>query len=88
MYTKIPEITSVSEFRSNLSNYMDKVKSRPVFISVHRGKDTRVILDSKMYNELIEMYEDYCDSKTLIKMKKEDDGTRISWGDIKKKHGL
>jgi len=85
MLTKIKKNIGVTEFRKDISKYLKQAKDEPVVVSLDRGKEQRVVLSAELYNSFIESSEDYQDAKELMSLKKEDNGERMSWEDIKKK---
>jgi len=88
MITKVQKYINASDFRKNLSRYLKSAKKNPLVISTDRGKDTRVVLDADLYNELVEAYENQIDAECLVKLAKTDQGERISWDKMKKQHGM
>ena len=62
---KIKEPIPVTNFRQNLNKYFSESWSEPVLVNSARV-GSRVLLDLKKYNELLEIYEDYLDSKFLM----------------------
>ena len=86
MLTKIKKNIGVSEFRKDISKYLKQAKDEPVVVSLNRGKDSRVVIDTELYNYFIDMAEDSQDAQELIKLKKKDTGERVSWEDVKKKY--
>ncbi len=53
----------------------------PQFITDNTGKKLAVVLPIKEYNKLIEELEDLDDVKEFDKVKREDDGSRITMDD-------
>lgn len=53
----------------------------PKFITDNTGKKLAVVLPIKEYNKLIEELEDLDDVKEFDKVKREDDGSRITMDD-------
>ena len=88
MITKVQKYINVADFRKNLSRHLKNAKNNPLVISTNRGKDTRVVLDTDLYNELVEAYENQIDSECLVKLVKTDERGKISWGKIKSQHGM
>jgi hypothetical protein len=78
MLTKIPNIIQSSELRKRLAYYLRESDKKPVIISTERGGGSRVLLDSKLYNKLVEVYEDKQDAQELETLVAHDDGTRVS----------
>lgn len=85
MLTKIKKNIGVSEFRKDISKYLKKAKDEPIVVSLNRGKDSRVVLDTDLYNYFVDIAEGYQDAQEFIKLKKNDKGERVSWEDLKKK---
>lgn len=73
--TKIPKTIPVSAFRAGLADHLAATKHAPVIISGRRGGETYVLLDSAVYNELLEVWEDEQASRTLARLVKRD-GTK------------
>jgi prevent-host-death family protein len=88
MFTKVQHSIQSSEFRKNLSKYLKEAQKQPLVVSANRGSDTSVVLSSEHYNILVETYEDMIDTKELTKLVRQDDGTRVSFAEVKKKHGV
>ena len=86
MYTKIPEIITSTKFRATLSVSFKKAKEKPLAISTEKGKEQYVLLNSKMYNDLVSLYENMIDTKELIKQVAEEDKKkgRILLGRVRK----
>ncbi|MFT5037277.1 MAG: hypothetical protein ACI9VM_000856 [Candidatus Azotimanducaceae bacterium] len=82
MISKIKDIIQTSELRKNLSQYLTLSASEPVAVSGGHSDGTRVLLDADLYNKLVEVYEDYQDSKLLTELEAEKDD-RVSWSDVK-----
>lgn len=88
MATKIEKQISISEVRANMAKYFKDAGKAPVVVSLDRGRNTRVILGSKFYNELVEAYEDKRDAEQLAVLKKTHKGAFVSWSKIKKEMQL
>ena len=88
MATKIEKQIPISEVRANMAKYFNDAGKNPVVVSLNRGKDTRVILNSKFYNELIDAYEDKIDAEEMTILKKTHRGAFIPWNKIKKEMKL
>ena len=85
--SKIRKPSGISNFRKDLALYIKKAQREPVIVST-TGGGSRVLLDVDLYNMLVEAYEDHKDSKALSKAIANDNGTRYSLGDIKKRYGI
>ena len=85
--SKIRKPIGISNFRKDLALYIKKAQREPVIVST-TGGGSRVLLDVDLYNMLVEAYEDHKDSKALSKAIANDNGTRYSLGDIKKRYGI
>jgi len=88
MATKIEKQIPISEVRANMAKYFNDAGKNPVVVSLDRGKDTRVIINSKFYNELIDAYEDKIDAEEMTILKKTHRGAFIPWNKIKKEMKL
>ncbi len=60
---------------------------QPKYIVNERGKKIAVQLDLKTYQQLIEAYEDFCDNRTLDRVKPLTDaeiarGDYLDWNDV------
>lgn len=88
MLTKVHNFIQASELRKNLSKYLKASKKEALVISTERGGEVRVLLDSTLYNRLVEAYEDEMDADELERLAKKDNGKRISLKVLKAKHGL
>lgn len=88
MLTKIHKTIQTSELRKNLSLHLKKTKDEPVMISINRGEQTCVIIDSDLYNALIEAYEDSVVSQALKCLVNEDKKEYISLNALKKKYDV
>ncbi len=86
MLTKIQKNIGISELRKHLPKYLKDAKKEPLVVSLDRGKNIRVVLDVNLYNSLLEFHEDYQDAKELEKLKKNDNGERLDWTDVKNKY--
>lgn len=86
MLSPVQKFINVSELRRNLSKYLNQSATDPVVVLAGKSKGSRVILDSKLYNELIEAYEDYQDAETLKTLVEEKEET-VSWSQIKESKG-
>lgn len=86
MFTKIHNLIPSSDFRKNLSKYLKDAKKHPLVISTSRGGDTSVVLSSKLYNMLVETYEDMIDARELVRLVETDNGGHVAWEDVKKRH--
>lgn len=84
MLTKVHNSIQATDFRKNLAKYLKASKKNPLVISVDRGGETRVIMNSALYNLLIEAYRDDVDAIELERLIAEDTGERIAWRDVKK----
>ena len=62
---KIQNPIQVTDFRIHLSKYFQESQKTPLLVTSARGW-SRVLIDLDNYNDLIETYEDYQDSITLI----------------------
>ena len=75
-----------------MAKYFKRAGKDPVVVSLDRGRSTRVILNSKFYNELMEAYEDKRDAEELMHLKATAKGKRTSWEELRtelvKKHGI
>ena len=88
MITKVQKYISASDFRKNFSHYLKSAKKNPLVISTNRGRDTRVVLDADLYNELVEAHENQIDAECLVRLVTTDGEERTSWDKIKKQHGM
>lgn len=93
MLTKIPKTVPVAELRRNLAKYLNLSSSEPVVVSAGRGDGARVLLDSELYNHLLEAYEDQRDADVLRALREEQEqeqgqGEVVSWAEVKFEHGL
>ncbi len=87
MLTKVQKQIKVAELRSNLAKYLDLSSTEPVVVSAGRSDGSRVLLDSELYNHLLEAYENQQDAKKLQALRSEGEGT-VSWSQIKAANGL
>ena len=88
MVTKIEKHIGISDFRKNLSQYFKDAKRKPLVVAGNRGKDTRVVVDVGLYNELVGAYEDRLDAECLQELVAADKGKNTPWQEIKKEHGI
>ena len=88
MLTKIHNLICVSDFRKNLSKYLKESKTKPLVVSTDRRGDTRVLMSSTLYNNLIEAYEDHADARELEDLIGEDNGEGILLCELKQKCGV
>lgn len=87
MLTKVHDFIQASELRKNLSRYLKDAKKKPVIVSTDRGGSSRVIIDVSLYNKLVETYENYQDTRELMRLIKKDDGKRVPWESVRQ-HAL
>ena len=83
MLTKVSKPIQTSELRKNLSQYLKGDGKKPVVVSTAHGKESLVIVGADRYNRMIEAYEDAIDAYDFMEWKKNDDGVRIPWSEIK-----
>ena len=88
MLTKIHSLIRVSDFRKNLSKYLKESKTKPLVVSTDRGGDTRVLMSSKLYNKLVETYEDHIDAHELEGLVKKGDKRSVSLNELKQKYDV
>ena len=80
MINPIPKkIKTVSDFQRQTKPTFDEIeKSKDPVLVMNRGKAVGVFLSPKSYNEMVENYENYIDSRDLDKALKLKDKTFIS----------
>jgi prevent-host-death family protein len=69
---------TISEARANLAKAIRQAREQPVFLTNH-GRRTAVLLDAKVYDWLVDEWEDYQDIIAYDQAKAEDDGTHMPW---------
>lgn len=84
MLTKIHNFIRASDLRKNLGHYLKQAKNEPIVVAAERGGETRVILDSALYNKLIEAYEDWADARELAQLVEEDSGEYVALENLKR----
>ncbi len=87
MISKIQNHIKTSELRKNLAKYLSDSSKSPVVVSGGHSDGERVLMDSSLYNTLVEIYEDYHDSVTLSELASKND-ERISWEEVKKNNRI
>lgn len=85
MLTQVQKLVKVSELRRNLSKYLSQSATDPVVVSAGHASGSRVLLDSELYNRLLESFENNEDADVLESLVAADSGERIAWDDVKKK---
>lgn len=88
MLTKVHNLIRASEVRKNFSKYLKASKNETLVISTERGGEARVLMDSLLYNKIIEGYEDRVDSENLDRLVAKDKGNHITLKALKNKYGL
>jgi len=83
MLNKVQNLIKSSELRKNLAEYLKRSATEPIVVTAGHSAGNRVLLDSELYNKLVETYEDYQDAELLEELVAADDGERISWEDLK-----
>jgi PHD/YefM family antitoxin component YafN of YafNO toxin-antitoxin module len=84
---KVPEIVQTSDLRKNLSFYLEKAEKEPVIITTSGDDESKVLLGSRLYNALVQAYEDYADAQFLAKRIKEDEGDHATLAEMKETYG-
>lgn len=79
---QITEPLQITEFRANLNEYFDSSALSPLLITSARKKWSRVLIDLGFYNQLVEMSEDYMDSKELVSRVKNDSWKYFSINEV------
>ena len=87
-FTKVQKQISISDFRRNMATYFKRAAKKPVFLSGGHSGEPRVVLGMDLYNKFLEAYEDEQDARELAQLVCEDDRSRVSLGELKKKYGL
>ena len=78
---KIQNPIQVTDFRIHLSKYFQDSQKQPLLVTSARSW-SRVLMDLDDYNDLIDTYEDYQDSITLIDRVNKDSWEYISIDNI------
>jgi len=82
MLHQVHNFIKSSELRQNLAKYLKLSADEPVVVAAGHSAGSRVIVDSELYNRLVETYEDYQDAELLEQLVAADDGERVSWKDV------
>ncbi len=86
MIAKIPEVIQSAELRRNLSKYLSQSETEPALVSAGDSDGTRGLINTELYNRLVQALEDHKDTKALEELVASDDGERIDWQEVKNKH--
>ena len=84
VFTKMPNMLGISDFRAALAANLAKTKKGPLFISDRKGGEGYVVLNTDSYNELFSLWEDHKDGLELERLIKASTGKkRVSWEKIR-----
>lgn len=83
-FIKVPQTIGVSGFRAALAQNLARAKKTPLIITDRKGGESYVVLSTKAYNELVELWEDEQAGRTLARLIKENKGKKlIPWEHVR-----